>query len=58
MNRIRYILLIGAIIVLTIQLFIADYADFWKWGTILNIILPILLISTMVLSIRSANNAK
>lgn len=47
MRKIRYVLLVVSIGLLFIQLYLADFSDFWKWSTVLNILLPILLIISL-----------
>lgn len=58
MQRVRYVLLVIAIGLLTIQLYIADYNNFWKWSNILNVIVPILLIFSLSGSIIYTNKTK
>ena len=47
MQKIRYVFLSVAIGLLIIQFYVADYSDFWKWGTILNILVPMLLMGSL-----------
>ncbi|MEZ4856057.1 MAG: hypothetical protein R2812_06230 [Gelidibacter sp.] len=55
MQKFRYILLIISIILLIIQLYMADYANFWTFTNLLNIVVPILLIISFAGSIRDVN---
>ena len=54
-NKVRYIVLIAAVILLIIQLFITDYNNFFKWKNLLPIISPICLIIAMWGSILHVN---
>lgn len=54
-NKARYVILIIATILLLIQLYIADYSNFWSFETILPLISPALLILAMLLSINHVN---
>ena len=51
-QNVRYILLIVAIIILIVQLFRADYSNFWSFDNLLSLSVPLLLILSMTLSIR------
>lgn len=52
MQKTRYFVIIVAIVILIIQLVIADFMNFWTLKNILHFLSPILLILAMVLSIN------
>ncbi len=58
MQKIRYVLLIGSIGLLIIQLYVADYTAFWNWNTVKNILVPILLIGSLSASIYLTDKTK
>ncbi len=55
MQKARYVFLVVAIGLLIIQLYIADYNNFWNWPNVLNVIVPILLIFSLSGSIIYTN---
>ena len=54
-NKVRYIVLIAAVILLIIQLIITDYNNFFKWKNLSPILIPILIIISMWGSILNVN---
>ncbi len=56
-NKYRYIIIVVTCILLIVQLALLDKTNF-HWKDSFGIIAPILIIISMVLSIRSVNNEK
>lgn len=57
-NKSRYILLGITLVLLIVQLIILDYSNFWQWKHALRLATPILIMLSLVLSIKSENKQK